>query len=198
MIENAEIYELIGRLPHSNGERAYKALFLLLNERLTDFANSILKSKEDAEEVVSDFFIKVWQKRTTLSQIENPKLYFFVSVKNLSLNRLTINKKRAAPIVDEWDTTINSVFFNPEELMISRESVNKILLAINELPPKCRTIFKMVKEEGLKYQEVAQLLEISPKTVESQMAIALRRIRVCTDFKNEFPLLHSILTKNKI
>ena len=115
----------------------------------------------------------------------------------MSINRLQVNKKLIAPQLEDWDTNISSVFFNPEELMISKEAVSNIMTSVNKLPPKCKTIFKMVKEEGLKYNEVAKLLDISPKTVEAQMAIALRRIRNCTDFKNEFPFVHSLLTKNK-
>jgi RNA polymerase sigma-70 factor (ECF subfamily) len=172
-------------------------LFLLLSERLTEFSKSIVKSKEDAEEIVSDFFIKIWQKRSSLKQLENPKLYFFISVKNLSINKLAANNRKASHMPEEWNTTIQSVFFNPEELMISRESVRNIMSTINQLPPKCKMIFKMVKVEGLRYNDVSKLLSISPKTVESQMAIALRRIKSCTDFKNEFPQLHSILTNGK-
>jgi len=63
------------------------------------------------------------------------------------------------------------------------------------MPPKCKIIFKLIKEDGLKYQEVAELLDLSVKTVESQMAIALRRIRQCLEFKHEFPEIHSILAK---
>jgi RNA polymerase sigma-70 factor (ECF subfamily) len=100
-------------------------------------------------------------------------------------------------LVEDWNTNINSPFFNPEELLISKEAVAKIMFSVNQLPPKCKTIFKMVKEEGLKYNEVAQLLEISPKTVEAQMAIAFRRIKQCTEFKNEFPEVHSLLTRIK-
>ena len=71
------------------------------------------------------------------------------------------------------------------------------MLAVNDLPPKCRAIFKLTKEEGLKYAEVAQLLNISVKTVEAQMAIALRRIKTHTEFKSQFPELHSLLSKKK-
>jgi len=197
MIHNSQIKELLVLLSEEKCEKAYKSLFLLMHQRLIEFSAAIVKSQEDAEEIVSDFFIKVWQKRTVLATIDNPKLYCFVSVKNLSINRLTSNKKIVAPLVEDWNTNINSPFFNPEELMISKEAVAKIMFSVNQLPPKCKVIFKMVKEEGLKYNEVAQLLEISPKTVEAQMAIALRRIKQCTEFKNEFPEVHSLLTRIK-
>ncbi|MEO6539973.1 MAG: sigma-70 family RNA polymerase sigma factor, partial [Ferruginibacter sp.] len=168
-----------------------------MNRSLHDFACSILKSSEDAEEVVSDFFIVLWQRRALLRAIENPKLYFFISVKNTALTKLAAKKKLAQSPATEWQTSLESVFFNPEELLLSSEVVKKIMAAINDLPPKCKIIFKLIKEDDLKYAEVAKLLEISVKTVEAQMAIALRRIKTHSEFKNEFPELHLLLTKNK-
>lgn len=168
-----------------------------MHESLTDFARSILKSAEDAEEVVSDFFIAIWQRRALLRSIENPRLYFFVGVKNAALNKLTAKKRLQLPYDVEWQTSLKSVFFNPEELMLSGEIVKKVMKAVNELPPKCKVIFKLVKEEGLKYAEVAKLLDISVKTVEAQMAIAIRKIKTHSEFKNQFPELHSILTQKK-
>jgi len=63
--------------------------------------------------------------------------------------------------------------------MMTAEMLKQIGQTINDLPPKCRIIFKLVKEDGLKYREVAELLQISIKTVEAQMAIALRRVAKC-------------------
>ncbi len=197
MINNSHIRSLLDEIALLNCEKAYKILFMEMHESLIDFARSILKSSEDAEEVVSDFFISIWQRRTLLRSIENPRLYFFVGVKNGALSKLVSRKRIKLFHELEWQTTLKSVFFNPEELMLSAEIVKKVMQAVNELPPRCKIIFKLVKEEGLKYAEVAKLLEISIKTVEAQMAIALRRIKTHSEFKNEFPELHSILTKNK-
>ena len=197
MITDNQIHSLLEEIALNNSEKAYKVLYMKMHGRLQEFAGSILKSKEDAEEVVSDFFIVLWQRRNLLISIESPKLYFFIGVKNTALNKLAANKRRSLPRVEEWQTSLKSVFFNPEELLLSGEIVREIMAAINDLPPKCKTIFKLIKEEGLKYAEVAKLLEISVKTVEAQMAIALRRIKTHSEFKNEFPELHFILTKNK-
>jgi RNA polymerase sigma-70 factor (family 1) len=197
VINNSYIHNLLDEIALKNCERAYKALFMQMHDSLIDFAGSILKSTEDAEEVVSDFFIGIWQRRALLRSIENPRLYFFVGVKNAALNKLISNKRLQLPQDIEWQTSMRSVFFNPEELMLSAEIVKKVMQAVNELPPKCKAIFKLVKEEGLKYAEVAKLLDISVKTVEAQMAIALRRIKTHSEFKNEFPELHSILTQKK-
>lgn len=199
MITNDHIYSLLNDIALHNSEKAYKQLFMEMHEGLIDFARSILNSSEDAEEVVSDFFIVIWQRRALLKEVENPKLYFFAGVKNTALNKIK-SRKRIKPQYNqdaEWQTSLKSVFFNPEELMLSAEIVKKVMQAINELPPKCKIIFKLVKEDGLKYAEVAKLLDISVKTVEAQMAIAIRRIKTHSEFKNEFPELHSIITQKK-
>jgi RNA polymerase sigma-70 factor (family 1) len=197
VITNSQIHNLLNEIALHGCEKAYKSLFMLMHESLNDFARSILRSAEDAEEVVSDFFITIWQRRESLQSIQNPRLYFFIAVKNAALNKLSSKKRHQLPPGGEWQTSLKSVFFNPEELMLSDEIVKKVMKAVNELPPKCKAIFKLVKEEGLKYTEAASLLDISVKTVEAQMAIALRRIKTHSEFKNEFPELHSILTQNK-
>ncbi|MBL7702509.1 MAG: RNA polymerase sigma-70 factor [Ferruginibacter sp.] len=196
MLANELIHHLINEIALHNSEKAYKTLFMQMHESLVDFATSILNSTEDAEEVVSDFFIVIWQRRALLRAIENPRMYFFTGVKNAALNKLKSLKNTRNKNI-EWETSLKSVFFNPEELMLSAEIVKEVMKAVNDLPPKCRAIFKLVKEEGLKYAEVASLLDISVKTVEAQMVIALRRIKTHSEFKNQFPELHYILTQKK-
>ncbi|MBH2004359.1 MAG: RNA polymerase sigma-70 factor [Sphingobacteriia bacterium] len=197
MSSDSHINQLLEAVSTRSCEKSYKELFIIMNEKLVNFAFAILKSSEDAEEVVSDFFINLWVKRSSLRSVEKPKLYLFIGVKNYALNKLKANKRSQIPQLDEWATRLDSVFFNPEEMAISAEMIKRIMAAVNQLPPKCRVIFRLIKEDGLKYAEVAQLLDISVKTVESQMAIALRRIRSCLEFKNEFPEIHSLLTRKK-
>ncbi len=196
-MDNESIKLLLRKIVLHNDQKAYKELFVSNYEHLHRFALSILKSKEDAEEVVSDFFINVWQKREALLAIENIKLYFFVSVKNISINKLRLKKKSNVVFSEEYLVHFKSPFFDPSQLLLSKEAVDKILGAINELPPKCKLIFRLIKEDNLKYAEVAGLLNISVKTVEAQMAIALRRIGDSYNFKLQFPELHSILTGKK-
>jgi RNA polymerase sigma factor (sigma-70 family) len=68
------------------------------------------------------------------------------------------------------------VHATPEEILIGQEVLQVINQAINELPPKCKLIFRLVKEDNLKYREVAELLHLTPKTVENQMGIAVKKI----------------------
>jgi len=179
MPENDEIRRLLAAVAHNNDQSAYKQLFLMLHSRLKQFSFSILKSKEEAEELVSDIFIRIWEKRDMLTSIESPLLYFYVTAKNLALNRLNKQKKQQQLKIEEWLPQLSSIYFDPEQLMITEEMVRQIRQAVNDLPPRCRLIFKLVKEDGLKYREVAELLDLSVKTIEAQMAIALRRLGKC-------------------
>jgi len=196
-MDNEKIKILLTDIALNKDSKAYKELFISIHEVLHRFAFSIVKSKEDAEEIVSDFFITLWLKKESLVEINNPKLFFFTSVKNLSINKLSARKKHNSSFNEEYLVHFKSPFFNPRELLLSREAVGKIMEAINELPPKCKLIFRLIKEDGLKYTDVATLLNISVKTVEAQMAIAVKRISKSHNFKTHFPELHSILSGKK-
>ncbi|MBL0307952.1 MAG: RNA polymerase sigma-70 factor [Chitinophagaceae bacterium] len=176
MLENEPIKRLLSAIAFTNDQAAYKELFLLLHGRLKQFAYSILKSQEEAEELVSDLFVKVWEKRDQLTTIDSPLLYFYATAKNLAFNRLNKQKRQQNIRPEEWLVQLNSIYFDPEQLMMTEEMMRQIRQAVNNLPPRCRLIFKLVKEDGLKYKEVAELLQLSIKTIEAQMAIALRRI----------------------
>ena len=179
MPENESIKRLLAAIAFANDQAAYKELFLLLHGRLKQFAYSILKSHEEAEELVSDLFIRVWEKRDQLTTIESPLLYFYATAKNLAYNRINKQKRQQQPPPEEWLVQLNSIYFDPEQLMMTEEMMRQIRQAINNLPPRCRVIFKLVKEDGLRYKEVAELLQLSVKTIEAQMAIALRRLGKC-------------------
>lgn len=140
------------------------------------FSYSIVKSNEAAEEIVSDVFIKIWQIRARLPEIENLKVYLFTIAKNFSINYIHRNYKNVSYCIDEIDIEPVVSLGNPEELFISREIINKIKTAIRDLPPQCRLIFQLVKEEGMQYKEVAEILNISVLTVRNQLVIAIRKI----------------------
>ena len=163
--------------------QAYKQLFLLFYPSLVPFAISIIKSKELAEEIVSDVFIKIWEKRSQLDKVENLSYYLFTAVKNKCLNQLHSQQNRAGININDTVMEFKSLYHDPEQKLISAEMINQIQQAIQELPPRCRLIFKLVKEEGLKYKEVAELLQVSVKTVENQMSLAFKKIGTAINFK---------------
>lgn len=176
MIAATLLNKLIHKIAVYDDAVAYKELFLLYHQRLVNFSTSITHSKESSEEVVSDVFLKLWTNRAALTKVENFHLYVYIITKNLSINRLLKDKNRKAFSLDETVVEFTSLYYNPEQLMITAEMQKRIQHAVQALPPKCRLIFKLVKEDGLKYKEVAELLHLSSKTVENQMTIALRKI----------------------
>ncbi len=178
MNDAAEIKNLLAAISLQNDEVAYKTLFIKLHKPLCNFAYGIVKSNEDAQEVVSDVFIEIWERRHQFNDLQAPLAYIYTAIKNKCLNSLK-KQKRQRELNAEWLIPQNSVYFNPENLMMTEEIIQQIRLTIQNLPTRCKLIFKLIKEDGLKYKEVADLLNLSVKTVEAQMAIAMRRLAKC-------------------
>jgi RNA polymerase sigma-70 factor (family 1) len=176
MIAIAKIKYLQEQIARNDDTAAYKELFVSFYNPLLRFAVTLVKSREQSEEVVSDVFIHIWEKRKRINSINNLKVYLFIAVKNTALNYLSRQNKNLTDSVDEAGMEFKSIYFDPEQLMVTAEMVARIKAAIEELPPKCKLIFKLIKEEELKYRDVAEILNISLKTVESQITIALKKI----------------------
>ena len=172
----ATLNKLLVRVSLYEDTTAYKELFLHYYKRLVSFSALITKNHGFAEEVVSDVFLKIWNNRATLSSIDNFHLYIYVITRNMSINRFLKEKRNHAFTLDSLTESFVEEMSSPEDLMITSEMKTNITAAINELPPRCRLIFKLIREDGLKHKEVAELLELSVKTVENQMTIALKKI----------------------
>lgn len=176
MLAPNEIKELQRRLAMYDDESAYKELFITFFKPLQQFAYSFVKSKELSEEIVSDVFLKIWINRADIQNIDNFKVYLYVSIKNTALKYLLKQHKQVAISIDELDVELESLGRNPEEILLTAEMLQRIKQAVNSLPPRCKIIFKLIKEDGLRYKEVAEILNISVKTIDNQLAIALSKI----------------------
>ncbi|WP_442588911.1 sigma-70 family RNA polymerase sigma factor [Pedobacter sp. AW31-3R] len=156
-------------------EVSYKQLFHALYPGLSKFSFAIVNSHELAEEIAGDVMIQLWRNRDNLLNIKNIQVYTFVMAKNLSLNALRV-KAGYTISLDEIDVEISINTHTPEQILIT-DDLKKILeRSINSLPPRCKRIFKLVKEDGLSYKEAAQILNVSTKTVDAQLVTALKRI----------------------
>ncbi len=183
MITAEQIQYLQQRIAHYDDQQAYKLLFTALYPYLYPFARALVKTKEPAEEIVSDVFMKVWEKRKELNKIENLKLYLYVATRHIALNYLEKEKRKPTNPIDYFQhAELISVHLDPEQLLITADMMTLLRKAVDQLPPKCKVIFKLVKEDGLKYKEVAEILGISVKTVENQLAIALHKLGNAVDF----------------
>jgi RNA polymerase sigma-70 factor (family 1) len=159
-----------------NNQAALKQLYNDFGERLLHFAFAIIHNREQAEEIVADVFIQVWQKRVRIATIENLTWYLYITTKNISLNYLRKEQKQKTILIDTVTLPYYTIEPTAVDHLVTTELLQSITKAINDLPPKCRLIFKLIKEDGLQYKEVASLLNLSIKTVENQMGIALKKI----------------------
>ncbi|WEK33932.1 MAG: RNA polymerase sigma-70 factor [Candidatus Pseudobacter hemicellulosilyticus] len=168
-------------------EQALSTLYGLYARRLLHFARLITRSGDQSEEIVEDVFVKLWTQRHRLAGIDNLAVYLYVAVKNTALNALSRKARQLvlAPF-DELDIAISAVP-DPHHLLVSAELLKKMQQAVDGLPPRCRMIFKLVREDGLRHREVAQILNISIHTVDVQMAIAIKKICHALQVGNNLP-----------
>jgi len=164
-------------------ERAFQTLFRKYYSAMCHFARQFLNDSELAEETVQDMFVKIWEKRENLNIETSVKHYFFRSVRNHCLNQIQhekIKKQYAGMVLNTAHHEIN-----PDQYFLEIDLVHRIEKSIDSLPPKRKEIFRLSREQGMKYKEIAETLNISIKTVEAQMGLALKHLRYeLRDFRN--------------
>jgi RNA polymerase sigma-19 factor, ECF subfamily len=175
IMEADKIQSLLERITLGD-EQSFKTFVSYYATELTHLACSITGNIYEAEEIVADVYIKIWYQRAKLSEIKSIRFYLYTLTKNMGLDYVRKFHKRRFFELDEIQLPKYSVSLTPENLLISAEMAKKINSVINELPPKCKLIFKLVKEDGLKHKEAAELLNLNIKTIEAQIGIALKRI----------------------
>jgi RNA polymerase sigma-70 factor (family 1) len=157
--------------------RAFRQIFDALFSNLTKFSFSFVHSKEAATEIVDELFVQLWVKRADIMKINDLRVYLYTATKNASLNYISKKAKQIELEPYENLQVQMTDLVSPEQLMISKEMLQKIKEAIDSLPPRCKLIFKFVREDGLSYSEAAEILGLSIKTIDAQMVIAVARIR---------------------
>lgn len=191
LTEEKELYRKL----KAGDEKAFKTIFLKYYPSLCHFAFHFLNDREIAEETVQDLFVKIWEKRETINIESSIKHYLFRSVKNQILNQIQhekIKKQYADRIKESFQKETN-----PESYFLEVDLVDKIEKSIESLPPKRKEIFRLSRENGMKYQEIAEKLNISVKTVEAQMGLALKYLREeLKDFSNYFTSLLFLFKKS--
>jgi len=174
-VDTLKLWKLIC---NNDDENAFELFFHILNNSLIKFCVLYVHQREIAEEIVSDVFVKCWLNRKNLIEIQNPETYLFVAVKNQSLNH--IKKYSTIHLVQIEET--NSVEFvntyNPQKEIENKELIFRMDQAIAGLPQQCRIVFRLIKEDGMKYKEVAEILNISPRTVQTQLFRAIKKLSV--------------------
>lgn len=170
----SDIHALFCEIRASN-KMAFDRLFRLFYPKLLRFAYHYVKCIEQNEEIVSDVFVWLWTNRQNLNSISSPEQYLFTAVKNRCLNTLRSSAKTVSLDVTLEKTLTN--YDNQLAKMEQSELTEKLNAIINNLPKQQRLVFRMIKENGLTTKQVADILNIAPRTVETHLYKAIKQLK---------------------
>jgi RNA polymerase sigma-70 factor, ECF subfamily len=155
---------------------AFEMIFKTYYQPLCNYAYTFVQDKDEAEEIVQTTFLAVWEKKEVLEIRSTIRPYLYAMVRNACLNVIKhekIKQQHATVELAMGESSVESV----TRTVMANELERRIHQAMETLPEQCRLVFKLSRFEELKYQEIADQLEISIKTVENHMGKALKIMR---------------------
>lgn len=168
--------ELLKRSSEANDCQAFEQIFNRYYAILCEQAYRLVRCEHCSKEIVSDVFMKIWRNRGCLSINTKVRYYLRTAVRNQSIDYLRANVKEQRR-KSQLDRDFDSGYSMPDEIVIGSEFRKKVEVAVESLPPQGKQVFRLSRDEGLKYREIASLLGISIKTVETHMRRSLIHLR---------------------
>ncbi|RFS26556.1 RNA polymerase sigma-70 factor [Chitinophaga silvatica] len=162
-------------------QASFRQLFNHFYKGLVRFAIDLAAGREAAEEIVSDVFIQLWKNRQHNERIQHIKTYLYTSVRNRCYNHHRDSFKHQWQAIEDVEESLPGEIHTHLEYKEMQEWLD---LAVRKLSPQAKTIFRLIREEGFKYKEVATILDISPRTVETQLVRATNRLRLALEQYN--------------
>ena len=172
---------------------AFAELFHRYKYKLYGYIFSLTRSREIAEDVVQEVFLKIWQRRETLTDLESFAPYLFRMAQNRAINgfRRMATESLALASLQQSNSPSNSAI---EDELDAKAIGERLRQAIQRLPPQQQLVYKLSREEGLKHEEIAERLQIAPGTVKNHMIAALRTLRKQIDPHSPLVCLAVLLT----
>lgn len=162
-------------------ENAIALLFERYYDALCAFASGYTESKAEAEEVVEDVFLRLWESRAQIEIRDNVKAYLYAATRNRALNQSRHERAMRHRIESAYETDevpgMGESLPAIEEELHAANFARAVEVAVQQLPPRCREVFLLHRQHELTYAEIGAALEISPRTVENHLARALRHLR---------------------
>ncbi len=167
---------------------AFDTLYHKYSHKLYDFAKMYLKQKEDAEEIVQDVFVKIWEAKSKINENESFESFLFTIAYNATMSllrkRVTESKSReylkTIQLIEE-DKIVDELHF--------KEVSNKVNSLLNDLTPRQKEIFLLSREDGLSHKEIAKKLNISENTVNNHLVTSLKYLKFNLDSRLIFNCL---------
>lgn len=152
--------------------KSFELLFNKYYNNLCNFAYLFFKDTAITEELVADVFVNIWEKRKSIHIKTDFKSYLYRSTRNAVINIIRKEKRNKQL---KFEVTLQEL--SPENLMIREEVLIHFEGMVNRLPKQAGLVFRLVRIDGLRYKEIAEILDISVKTVENHMGKALKMMR---------------------
>ena len=177
-----DLSDLLHRIAEQDERQAFSMFFKLYHSKLLLLARIFVSSPQEAEDVVSDVLIKLLRNRRQTFNKNNFLGFLYTCVKNQALDHIRKQKKHRNLELNQS----NIDFFvqhksNPCQQLVGKELEKIIFDCVEGLPPRRKLIYKLIKDDGLSYKEVANLLTISVRTVEVQLRFAVRKLKLTID-----------------
>ncbi|QEC78870.1 RNA polymerase sigma-70 factor [Mucilaginibacter ginsenosidivorax] len=171
-------------------EQAFTVIYERYVKKIYTFSFRLLNSKQLAEEVVQECFLKIWLLGDSLNSILNIEAYLVTLSRNKSLDVLRLQQREMKSDLQEGKNWIEG-HNDTEEAILLNDTRNLLQTAIDQLPPQQKRVYQLCQQEGLKYEEAAKKLNLSPLTVKKHMQLALRFVRtyVATNSKIAIALI---------
>lgn len=171
-----EVRRYLRQMKDEDSQQAFRGFYDLTYDRLFRIAYYYVKHDEWTQEIVLDVFMKLWEQRAKLPEVNNIEDYCFILTKNASLNYLEKENRHATLSADQLPEPSDQAD-SPEETLISEELFARYVKALDRLPERCREVFVRIREEKQSYAQVADELDISVKTVDAQLQKATTRLK---------------------
>lgn len=171
-----EVRRYLRQMKDEDSQQAFRGFYDLTYDRLFRIAYYYVKHDEWTQEIVLDVFMKLWEQRAKLPEVNNIEDYCFILTKNASLNYLEKENRHATLSADQLPEP-SAQADSPEETLISEELFARYVKALDRLPERCREVFVRIREEKQSYAQVADELDISVKTVDAQLQKATTRLK---------------------
>jgi RNA polymerase sigma-70 factor (ECF subfamily) len=163
----------------------FSKVYVIYYPRLVRFSQTYVSSRQDAEDIVQDVFLHLWEDWERIHSLSNVNAFLFMSAKNKCIDYLRkqtqlAQKTHSLSELQEKELQLSLYSLQVlDEDNLSPEEIEAIVTeAIRSLPERCQEIFILSRLEGLRYKEIAARLNISTNTIEGQMGIALRKLKM--------------------
>lgn len=171
-----------------SGDRiAFRSFYEIVYPTVYRFTHYFLPNKEDCEDVVAEIFYILWKQRETLLSIDDLKAWLYIVSRNEAYHFLKQKEKYISLSIDHLPVELSVDTASIEGRLIEKEMLTIYNAAVADLPERCKLIYLMVRQERLRYKEIARILSITEGTVEQQINIALRKI--VAEVKKHYPYL---------